>query len=293
MGANTLLKVHDSIRDFFEFARWDWKNDKKFISQSRCKVLYDNTESGGGFHGNQEKVYEKYATHKVKKESSLVNDVMGEFKSLEFDEVKWKFAQRLVEGDSVDVNRYLDGQERCWLGVKRQRKRKKVVRIYSEFGGHCGRSANELAVNGAMAVTLCEILESMGIGVELWACTYTKGVGYNDIDILEMIKVKASDEFADLGMINYVTGNNHVFRNTAFRNWGRILHENNKGDLSWRLGHHGNLTMEILEGRQEDKADGTILIPSIYNVEDAKRWMIDLLKKNEIITGDKRWKSSN
>lgn len=293
MGANTLLKVHDSIRDFFEFARWDWKNDKKFISRLRCKALYDNTESGDGFYGNQEKVYEKYATHKVEKESSLVNDVMGEFKSLEFDEVKWKFAQRLVEGDSVDVNRYLDGQERCWLGVKRQRKRKKVVRIYSEFGGHCGRSANELAVNGAMAVTLCEILESMGIGVELWACTYTKGVGYNDIDILEMIKVKASDEFADLGMINYVTGNNHVFRNTAFRNWGRILHENNKGDLSWGLGHHGNLTMEILEGRQEDKADGTILIPSIYNVEDAKRWMIDLLKKNEIITGDKRWKSSN
>lgn len=287
MGAKTLLKVHDSIKDFFEYARWDWKNDKKFIGKFRCKALYDNTESGNGFHGNQEKVYEKYATHKVEKESSLVNDVMGEFKSLEFDEVKWKFAQRLVEGDSVDVNRYLDGQEKCWLGVKRQRKRKKVVRIYSEFGGHCGRSANELAVNGAMAVTLCEILESMGIGVELWACTYTKDVGYNDIDILEMIKVKASDEFADLGMINYVTGNNHVFRNTAFRNWGRILHENDKGDLSWGLGHHGNLTMEILEGRQEDKADGTILIPSIYNVEEAKRWMIDLLKKNEIITGDK------
>ena len=123
MGANTLLKVHDSIRDFFEFARWDWKNDKKFISQSRCKVLYDDTESGGGFHGNQEKVYEKYATHKVEKESSLVNDVMGEFRSLEFDEVRWKFAQRLVEGDSVDVNRYLDGQEKCWLGVRRQRKR--------------------------------------------------------------------------------------------------------------------------------------------------------------------------
>lgn len=287
MSANTLLKVHDSIRDFFEFARWDWKKDKKFTSQSRCKGLYDNTESDDGFHGNQEKVYEKYATHKVKKESSLVNDVMGEFKSLEFDEVKWKFAQRLVEGDSVDVNRYLDGQEKCWLGVKKQRKRKKVVRIYSEFGGHCGRSAKELAVNGAMAVTLCEILESMGIGVELWACTYAKDVGYNDIDILEMVKVKASEEFADLGMINYVTGNNHVFRNTAFRNWGRILHENDKGDLSWGLGSHGNLTMEILEGRQEDKADGTILIPSIYNVEEAKRWMIDLLKKNEIITGGK------
>lgn len=287
MSANTLLKVHDSIRDFFEFARWDWRKDEKFTSQSRCKRLYDDTEGGDGFHGNQEKVYEKYATHKVEKESSLVNDVMGEFKSLEFDEVKWKFAQRLVEGDSVDVNRYLDGQEKCWIGVKRQRKRKKVVRIYSEFGGHCGRSANELAVNGAMAVTLCEILESMGIGVELWACTYTKDVGHNDIDILEMVKVKSSEEFADLGMINYVTGNNHVFRNTAFRNWGRILHENNKGDLSWGLGHHGNLTMEILEGRQEDKADGTILIPSIYDVEEAKRWMIDLLKKNEIITGDR------
>ena len=287
MGAKTLLKVHDSIRDFFEFARWDWRKDEKFTSQLRCKRLYDNTDGGDGFYGNQEKVYEKYATHKVEKESSLVNDVMGEFKSLEFDEVKWKFAQRLVEGDSVDVNRYLDGHEKCWLGVKKQRKRKKVVRIYSEFGGHCGRSANELAVNGAMAVTLCEILESMGIGVELWACTYAKYAGYNGIDILEMVKVKASDEFADLGMINYVTGNNHVFRNTAFRNWGRILHENNKGDLSWGLGHHGNLTMEILEGRQEDKADGTILIPSIYDVEKAKRWMIDLLKKNEIITGDK------
>ena len=287
MGSNTLLKVHDNIRDFFEFARWDWKKDKKFISQSRCKGLYDKTESGDGFHGNQEKVYEKYATHKVEKESSLVNDVMGEFRSLEFDEVRWKFAQRLVEGDSVDVNRYLDGQEKCWLGVRRQRKRKKVVRIYSEFGGHCGRSANQLAVNGAMAVTLCEILESMGIGVELWACTYSKDVGYNDIDILEMIKVKASEEFADLGMINYVTGNNHVFRNTAFRNWGRILHENDKGDLSWGLGYHGNLTMEILEGRQEDKADGTILIPSIYDMDKAKSWMIDLLKKNEIITGGK------
>lgn len=287
MGANTLLKVHDSIRDFFEFARWDWKKDEKFTSQSRCKTLYDATERDESFHGNQEKVYEKYATHKVEKESSLVNDVMGEFKSLEFDEVKWKFAQRLVEGDSVDVNRYLDGHEKCWLGVKRQRKRKKVVRIYSEFGGHCGRSARELAVNGAIAVTLCEILESMGIGVELWACTYTNGCGADGSDILEMVKVKASDEFADLGMINYVTGNNHVFRNTAFRNWGRILHENNKGDLSWGLGHHGNLTMEILEGRQEDKADGTILIPSIYDVEEAKRWMINLLKKNEIITGDK------
>lgn len=288
MGANTLLKIHDSIKDFFEYARWDWRSDKKFGSScTRSADEYGKTEGNGSFSGNQDKVYEKYATHKVEKESSLVNDVMGEFKSLEFDEVKWKFAQRLVEGDSVDVNRYLDGQEKCWLGVKRQRKRKKVVRIYSEFGGHCGRSARELAVNGAIAVTLCEILESMGIGVELWACTYTKGCGINGSDILEMVKVKASEEFADLGMINYVTGNSHVFRNTGFRNWCRLLYENGGEDADWGLGYHGNLTMEILEGRQEDKADGTILIPSIYDVEEAKRWMIDLLKKNEIITGDK------
>ena len=207
----------------------------------------------------------------------MLAGVMNEINCADFTERAWEYRQRLEEGDIIDVNRYLDGHEKFWCGVKRAWRTKQVVRVYCGFGGNCGRDPEELAVCGAVCVTLCEILESMGIGVELWGVAPSSGLFTNGDDGETLIKLKGSDEFADLGMINFITGTDYVFRNAVFRSWYKLADRDGlKADD--KLGSMKRPSAQDI-GLCEEEARAAIIVPQLFDVGEAKRWLKDLLEK--------------
>ena len=286
------LKFYDSVHDFFEETHVT--DVKKYTEGMKSENRYQIercSQNDDRFHGNHEKLYKKYKNHDVKKEAGIMSGVLSDINTADFEEQKWEFRQRLEEGDVIDINRYLDGQEKFWAGVKRVMRTKQVVRVYFNIGGNCNRSAEELAVSGALAVTLTEILESMGIGVELWGCGFSTTLACDeedrDVNGGTLIKLKASDEFSDLGMINYVCGNSHVFRNQMFISWCKMCHEHNLVVYD-NLGHCRDASLSDI-GLTEEEAENAIVIPHFYTVPEAKQWLIDIFNNlKETLRGKKK-----
>lgn len=274
---------YDSIKDFVDDVS---KKPEKFKNDYNEHQWKNWERSTGGFHGNFNNIIKTVATHNVKQEASMLAGVMNEINSADFIERSWEYRQRLEEGDIIDVNRYLDGHEKFWCGVKRSWRTKQVVRVYTGAGGNCGRSREELAICGAVAVTLTEILESMGIGVELWSISSSSGLFTNDNDGQTLIKLKGSDEFADLGMINYITGNDTVFRNGVFRSWAKLA-EREGFTLDCCLGSMKTPTAKDI-GLEDCEADTAIIVPQMFNVDIAKEWLLNLMKALPSKMGDKK-----
>lgn len=264
---------YDSIKDFVDDVS---KKPEKFKGEYNKRLWHNWETSTGGFHGNFNKIVKTVATHNVKQEASILAGVMNEINSADFIERSWEYKQRLEEGDIIDVNRYLDGHEKFWCGVKRSWRTKQVVRVYTGAGGNCGRSKQELAICGAVAVTLTEILESMGIGVELWSISPSSGLFTNNNDGQTLIKLKGSDEFADLGMINYITGNDTVFRNGVFRSLCKLA-EREGFTLDSSLGRMKTPTAKDI-GLEDSEADTAIIVPQMFDVATAKEWLLNLMK---------------
>ena len=266
---------YDSVKDFIDDVskppEGGWKSDY----HNDCWKRLENSRAGS-FYGSFKKIVEKYSKHDVKREASVLAGVMNEINCADFTERSWEYRQRLEEGDIIDVNRYLDGHEKFWCGVKRAWRTKQVVRVYCGFGGNCGRSAEELAVCGAVCVTLCEILESMGIGVELWGIAMSSCLFTNGDDGETLIKLKGSDEFADLGMINFITGTDYVFRNGVFRSWYKLADRDGL-KCERNLGHMKIPSAEDI-GLCEEEARAAIIVPQLFNVDRAKSWLKELLE---------------
>ena len=267
---------YDSVKDFIDDVSKPPEGGWKCDYHNDCWKRLENSRAGS-FYGSFNKIVEKYSKHDVKREASVLAGVMNEINCADFTERSWEYRQRLEEGDIIDVNRYLDGHEKFWCGVKRAWRTKQVVRVYCGFGGNCGRSAEELAVCGAVCVTLCEILESMGIGVELWGIAMSSCLFTNGDDGETLIKLKGSDEFADLGMINFITGTDYVFRNGVFRSWYKLADRDGL-ECESNLGHMKIPSAEDI-GLCEEEARAAIIVPQLFNVDIAKSWLKELLEK--------------
>ena len=235
----------------------------------------ENEQRKSSFHGNFADCLRRFESHDVKREASVMAGIMDEINCAEFTERAWEYRQRLEEGDIIDVNRYLDGHEKFWCGVRRAFRTKQVIRVYVGCGGNCSRSKEELAVGGAVAVTLCEILESMGIGVELWSAYTSTGL-FDDGDNGEtLIRLKASDEFADLGMVNFIAGDSTVFRNGVFRSWIKMAERDNK-TCDDALGRMRILNAKDI-GLSDEEAKAAIVVPQMFDVPTARNWLVNLI----------------
>lgn len=284
---------YDSPKEFFEdvavrpnYGTPEYKGFRRGGMNKNEWERLEKEKEKSSFHGNFDDCYNRFKKHDVKSEASVMADIMDEINCAEFTERAWEYRQRLEEGDIIDVNRYLDGHEKFWCEVRRSFRTKQVVRVYVGCGGNYGRSKEELAVCGAVAVTLCEILESMGIGVELWS-VYSVSDLFTDGDHGEtLIRLKASDEFADLGMVNFMAGDSTVFRNGVFRSWVKLAERDDKTCDSG-LGRIRVFDKDDI-GLSDDEADACIIVPQIFNVERARTWLKDLISNLSDKTGGKK-----
>lgn len=282
----TLNSVHrefyDSLDDFMkqmhDFRLEDLGDTvEKQSNYSRSAQIITETSGDGKFYGNYEKVYDKFKKHNVKQEASVLATAIDSLVGADFDEQRCQYRTRLEEGDEVDVNRYLDGQDRYWNGVRKVRREKRVVRVYVHVGGHCGRSAEQLAIGGALAVAVTEAMEAAGIAVELWGVCYASGCYENGDNALTAVMLKPSDTFADLGIINYICGNHHVFRNSFFRSWCKTGRRDAL-DVGYGLGYHAVVDKDKI-GLTDEEAEQAIIVPSFYDVPSAKDWLDEQFSK--------------
>ena len=272
----TYYNIFNSPYEFFEKTKAITKGtfSSKF---SRAREILEECETceDGGFNGNWKKVCKKFADAEFEDEASLTSETIDEISTVDFNEIKWKFQQRLTEGDGVDVERYIAGQERCWYGCRRLPRSRQAIRIYINFGGNCFRSSKELSISGAMGVTFAEIMESMGIAAEIWAVHYSVGMDADGNDYVEMIRLKQQNEYCDFGLVNFMLGNDGVFRNGIFR--ANCYHAMKNGnDVSWGLGQSRSANLDIL-GLTEEEKQSSIVVPQVYSKEAAVKWLEEVL----------------
>lgn len=272
MGKKMHVEFYDSLNEFVELMHKAKSSDLKEFSTS--EMHFESYEKPNKFHGNERNLYQKYKEHDVKQEAGIMAGVMDNINTSDFVEHAWEFKQRLEEGDMIDVNRYLDGQEKFWCGVRRCLRNKQVVRVYVGIGGNCHLTNDELAICGAVGVTVVEVLEAMGVGVELWGGCFSTKLFDNGDNGGVVVKLKDSNEFADLGMVNYICGNAHIFRNYFLRSWC-LLGKRERLDTTWCLGHCRDFNAKDI-GLDEEEERTAIVIPQFYKVEDAKQWLIDM-----------------
>ena len=217
--------------------------------------------------------------HNFEKESALIHGVVNELKTVDFSIAKWKFANRLKVGSRVDIGRYLEGRQDCWGGFRRQAKAKRTVRVYVQTGGNYNRSKKELAVSGAVAATITDILESVGVDVELWMCISSQkfilNAGAPIQKCISCVRLKSSNQFADLGMINYMAGAEEFFRGIGFKDIIMVADKENCM-VSSNLGRHNPIDADTigLDGYEKGRS---IIIPAIYTIDMAKEYLTDLI----------------
>lgn len=122
-----------------------------------------------------------------------------------------------VEGMSIDVARYLDGEPECWQRWDTQiveGSGVKIIKIGYNFCASAGISAETITARGAMVTALVELLEYAGNRVELWAVFSSRGVNdnYDNAKIL----VKSADQPLDMPRIAFALSHPAMLRRIQF-----------------------------------------------------------------------------
>jgi hypothetical protein len=209
---------------------------------------------------------------------------MKKLNTVDFSIDKWRFQNRLKTGSRVDIGRYLEGRHDCWGGVRRSAKAKRTVRVYVQYGGNCERTKEELSISGAVAATIVNILESMGVDTELWVVLCAIMVDDKcSLDLCSCVKIKSSSEFSDLGAINFFAGYEYMFRGVGFLDIVTSVDEMDK-DVAYCLGKHEPVSAQNI-GLDDYEAEHSIIIPAMYTIDKAKNYLQDLInnKVKEII----------
>ena len=292
--------IHNSVEQMlveaknapdWEAARKKYHNESVYIDRI-MKSRWDFWTKGTIFNGETGKVIDECrGEHEY--ESSVMSDKSHSMMSDAFMKKRLTFRNKQLVGQRVDIPRYLSGDQRCWFATKRMKKIAQAVRVYAPIGGMGNVLKDEMQVCGALTCSVVEKLESEGINVELWASYFIpdffhQRVNTNDDDgmkVCGLIKIKDSSEYSDLGMISYVTGNNHFYRNIVFKSRVKFAYDvfmqtgiksNCGGDY-----HSSNFLEEYILPDGEYTKENTIVIPRIYYMDSAIQWFNNKFYKEE------------
>ena len=292
--------IHNSVEQMlveaenapdWEAAREKYPNKSIYINNN-MKRKWDSWTKGTAFNGETGKVIDECrAEHEY--EARIMSDKSHSMMSDDFMKKRFTFRNKMLVGQRVDIPRYLSGDQRCWFATKRMKKIAQAVRVYAPIGGLVNVSKEEMQVCGALTCSVVEKLESEGINVELWAAYFLpdffhQRVNTNDDDgikVCGLIKIKDSSEYSDLGMISYVTGNDHFYRNIVFKSRVKFAY-----DVFMQTGiksncggnyHSYNFLEEYILPDGEYTKENTIVIPRIYNMNEAIQWFNNKFDKEE------------
>ena len=109
----------------------------------------------------------------------------------------------------------------------------------------------------------------------IWGNNGIYGMDVDGNDYVEMIRLKQQNEYCDFGLVNFMLGNDGVFRNGIFR--ANCYHAMKNGnDVSWGLGQSRSANLDIL-GLTEEEKQSSIVVPQVYSKEAAVKWLEEVL----------------
>ena len=292
--------IHNSVEQMlveaenapdWEAARKKYPNKSGYINNN-MKIIRDSWTKGNSFNGNTCEVIEECrGEHEY--ESRIMSDKSHSMMSDDFMKKRFVFRNKQLVGQRVDIPRYLSGDQRCWFATKKTKKIAQAVRVYAPIGGMGNVSKDDMQVCGALTCSVVEKLESEGINVELWAAYSIVDFFHERVNPLDndgmkvcgLIKIKDSSEYSDLGMISYVTGNDHFYRNIVFKSRIKFAYDvfMQTGITSNCEGNYrsSNFLEEYILPDGEYTKENTIVIPRIYHMDSAIQWFNNKFDKEE------------
>ena len=274
----------------WEAARKKYPNGSKYINY--MEINWDCWTNGTAFNGNTGEVIEECrGEHEY--ESRIMSDKSHSMMSDDFMKKRFTFRNKQLVGQRVDIQRYLSGDQRCWFATKKMKKIAQAVRVYAPIGGLGNVSKEDMQVCGALTCSVVEKLEREGINVELWAAYSIVDFFHERVNPLDdegmnacgLIKIEDSSECSDLGMISYVTGNNHFYRNVVFKSRVKFAYDvfMQTGIKSNCGGNHrsSNFLEEHILPDGEYTKEHTIVIPRLYHMDSAIQWFNNKFYKEE------------
>ena len=292
--------IHNSVEQMlveaenapdWEAARKKYPNRSRYINHD-MKGSWDSWTKGTDFSGETGKVIDECrGEHEY--EARIMSDKSHSMMSDDFMKKRFTFRDKQLVGQRVDIPRYLSGDQRCWFATKKIKRIAQAVRVYAPIGGLGNVSKEEMEVCGALTCSVVEKLESEGINVELWAAYRIRDFflqRINPVDddgrsVCGLIKIKDSSEYSDLGMISYVTGNDHFYRNIVFKSRVKFAYDvfMQTGIQSKCRGNYisSNFLEEYILPDGEYTKENTIVIPRIYKMNEAIQWLNNKFYKEE------------
>lgn len=285
--------VYNSIEDILKMA----EGDGKHLESDRAKRGWMVLSNGSNYHfsGKTSEVCEG-ARSEHSYEANLINEKMSSVMSDDFMKKRFTFQNKQMVGQRVDIPRYLSGDLRCWFATKKIRRVNHAVRVYASIGGNAHRGSSELAINGALACSVVDAIESEGVNVELWGVTrinhffsdFPDKEYQNDrdcADVVHLIKLKDSCEYCDLGRIGWVIGNDKFFRNIIFKSLFNYADSKYVSNHMWTvaggMGHACDFKKNMIIPDGEYTKENTIVIPNVYSASEARDWFNNEFNKEE------------
>lgn len=118
-------------------------------------------------------------------------------------------------GDSVDIDRFLMGDPECMLeyDVVPAGRMGRVVRVLVNGAASCAVSAEAIQQRGALAVALVDVLNKLGVGVEVWLESATE---YDNKKHSQLIKLHSSEERLDVNNLMFAMAHPSMLRRVGF-----------------------------------------------------------------------------
>lgn len=293
-----IYSIHTSAEHAVESAlgEIDSSSGKRKMPECITKITEKNDWNmftrGDSFYGREgtdgvAKNFYKEHSYESKITSSISKNIITN----DFYQMKFTFCPRQTVGSIVDVQRYLSGDPRCWYSMKRKRVKRMSLRVFAPIGGTYEITRKDMEVCGALTCSVVEILESNGIGVELWTACVASNVcspSRNERDsdcVCTMIKIKDVDQYCDYGMVNYITGDSYFYRNIVFKD--RILACSSRGRHYRGVGRSYDFSRDLIPHDEEYDSALDIVVPRKYSIDSAKQWISEefISKCNSICEG--------
>lgn len=189
-----------------------------------------------------------------------------------------------VEGHSIDVARFVDGEPEAWLKfenvIQESETGHKLVRIAYNISASAGISKEVITRKGAAAAALVELLEYAGHRVELILCEGGEGC-YGVIDTEMFIRMKEFDQNLDMPVLAFALAHPATLRCLMFSIMEQYPAEVRRSiDVGAGYGRPKDIEKEnqgdiyIGKSRMDEQ--------QWHSEEAAEAWVIDQLKKQGI-----------
>lgn len=270
----TVTNKCERIIDFEDFDEYLVQCGKEGLGDNARGSYDDNNaprqswDMNAGFAGAQELSRNGWAAgvKRMAKVRDLVNLPDASDRSIQ-PQPEWA-----EDGDEVDVERYLAGEENCMIRFVPELTPSygKVAKIIVNLAASCGIDSDTQFRRGAAACVLIDALEGAGVRCEVWSLPFWGKAGYDLFGA--RVLIKRPDEHVEPDRMAFMLAHPAVMRRFGFR-----LLEQQEG-VWGKMSHRCYGSPEDLP-KQEQEEEGTIYFGRQYGCYGSDAGMIEEINR--------------